>query len=85
MKKKPLQYTVRNISDRMDMRLREAAAEYGVSLNRAALSALSRGLGMEAEPIVHHDLDDIIGTWVQDDEFDKAMDEMDRVDPEMWK
>jgi len=85
MKKKPLQYTVRNVSDRMDMRLRETATEYGVSLNTAALSALSRGLGMEMESVAYHDLDDLIGTWVQDDEYDKAMAEMDRVDEEMWK
>ncbi len=82
---KHIQYTIRNVPDRLDDRLRESAVQYGTSLNRAALDAISKGLGMEQERIVHHDLDDLAGTWVQDDEFDKAMVEMDKVDPELWK
>jgi hypothetical protein len=30
-------------------------------------------------------LDDLAGTWVHDPEFDKAIEEMHRVDPELWK
>lgn len=83
--KKRTQYTIRNIPARTDALLREAAVEYGTSLNNAALSALKRGLGADSEAIVHHDLDDLIGTWVQDPECDRALAEMDRVDPELWK
>ena len=85
MKKDGVQYTIRNIPQRLDMQLRETAAEYGTSLNTAALSALSRGLGVETGPVVHHDMDDLIGTWVQDDAFDRALEEMDRVDAELWQ
>ena len=85
MSKRASQYTLRNIPDRLDRRLRATAAEYGASLNTAALAALSRGLGMEeGQPVVHHDLDDLAGTWVQDEEFDRAMEQLDRVDPRMW-
>jgi len=84
MKKASRQYTIREVPERMDGRLREAAARYGTSLNETALAALSRGLGMEAEPVIYRDLDDLIGTWVQDDGFDKALEAMDRVDAEMW-
>ena len=53
-----IQYTLRNVPERVDARLREAAAQYGVSLNTAALDALARALGIEGEPVIHHDLDD---------------------------
>ncbi len=85
MKRDGIQYTLRNIPKRVDTQLREAAAEYGTSLNTTALAALSRGLGMETERVVHHDMDDLIGTWAQDDAFDKAMEDMDRIDAELWK
>jgi len=83
--KKHIQYTIRNVPERTDRMLREAAVEYGTSLNNAALSALNRGLGVESEIVVHHDLDDLIGTWVQDAECDRALADMDRIDPELWK
>lgn len=84
MRKKPVQYTLRNIPERTDRLLREAAIEYGTSLNDAALSALTRGVGEDPGAAVHHDLDDLIGTWVQDDDFDKALAEMDHVDAGLW-
>jgi plasmid stability protein len=81
----PIQYTIRDIPKRVDDRLRESAAHYGVSLNQAAREALARGLGVNGEPIMHDDLDDLIGTWVNDPAFDKAIKTMDRIDTEMWK
>ena len=80
-----LQYTIRNIPKRVDQRLRETAAHYGISLNQAALDVLSRGLGVNGEPVLHDDLNDLIGTWVDDPAFDKAIKSMDRVDKDMWK
>ena len=35
--------------------------------------------------VLGDDLDDLVGTWVQDDAFDKAMAEMDRVDEDLWR
>jgi hypothetical protein len=85
MKERPIQYTIRNVPERTDKLLRESAVEYGTSLNNAALSALNRGLGAEAEPVVYHDLDDLVGTWVHDPECDKTLEEMNRIDPELWQ
>jgi len=85
MRKSPIQYTIRNIPEQIDRRLREAATEYGTSLNAAAVAALSRGAGVDEEDVVHHDLDDLIGSWVQDDECDKALQAMDAVDAEIWQ
>lgn len=83
--KRRTQYTLRGVPDRLDQCLRETAGRYGSSLNTVALQALSRGLGIEAEAPEYHDLDDLIGTWVQDDAFDKALLAMDQVDPGLWK
>jgi hypothetical protein len=40
---------------------------------------------LTGEEIVYHDLDDLAGTWVDDPEFDKAIEEQHKVDPELWK
>ncbi len=84
MKKRHIQYTIRNIPERTDQLIREAAVEYGASLNETALAALQRGLGADAEVVEYHDLDDLVGSWVHDEACDKALDEMDRIDPELW-
>ena len=84
MKKGDKQYTIRQVPERLDQRLREVADEYGTSLNAVALQAMGRGLGLEGSQVLNHDLDDLAGTWVPDEAFDRAMQDMDRVDPEMW-
>ena len=85
MKKKPIQYTIRNVPPRVDQRLREQAADYSVSLNEVAVSALTRASGLDAEPVVHHDLDDLAGSWVTDPALDAALESMDQVDEDLWK
>ena len=55
-KKSTLQYTVRDVPEDVDCRLRESATLEGVSLNQAALRALQRGLGMEREPVRYRNL-----------------------------
>ena len=45
MKKTKTQYTIRDIPELTDSRLRETAAMEEISLNQAALQALQRGLG----------------------------------------
>ena len=30
-------------------------------------------------------MDDLAGTWFDDPEFDRALEEMDQVDPELWQ
>ena len=70
---------------RLDRELRRKAHEEHRSLNEVALRALERGLGMAEEAPRHHDLDDLAGTWVDDPEFDRAIEAMDQVDPELWR
>jgi len=49
------------------------------------LEAISRGLGIEQKSAKFHALDFAIGTWVEDPEFDKAIEDQRQIDPEMWK
>lgn len=69
----------------MDAALRRQAKREGRSLNSVALEALARGIGLEAVPVKYHDLDFAIGTWVEDAEIDKVIQEQDQVDPDLWK
>ena len=79
------QMTLRNIPEKANRKLRDVARRESKSLNRVALEALERGLGIADEQVEYHDLDDLAGTWVEDPEFDRVIGEMDRVDPELWK
>jgi len=79
------QMTLRNIPEKANRKLRDVARREGKSLNRVALEALERGLGIADEQVEYHDLDDLAGTWVEDPEFDRVIGEMDRGDPELWK
>lgn len=82
---KRLQYTIRQVPPLLDRQLRKRARREGKSINVVAVEAMARGLGLHDSPQVHHDMDDLIGTWVKDPLFDKALADMDRVDPELWK
>ena len=84
-RRQSVQYTIRNVPARLNGVLREKAVAEKTSLNAAALDALGKGAGLADEEIRHHDMDDLAGTWVEDPEFDRAIRDMDKVDPELWK
>ena len=84
-KRRAIQYTIRQVPERVDMILREKAGHDHASINETALKCLSQGLGVAEEELVYHDLDDLAGSWVKDPAFDKALRDMDRIDPEIWK
>lgn len=79
------QYTIRNVPKALDHALREHAKRSGMSLNDAAVEAIRRGLGLVEADVVYDDLDDLIGTWKHDEEFDRAMAEQDKVDADAWR
>jgi plasmid stability protein len=82
---KDIQYTIRGIPARLDAHIRSRAAKEHKSLNEAVLEIMKAGSGLAGEAVRHSDLDDLAGSWVNDPEFDRAIEEMDRVDPELWK
>ncbi len=69
----------------MDEKLREIALREGKSLNAEVLDVLRKGLGLGQEKVRYDDLDDLAGKWVGDPECEKVLDEMDRIDEELWK
>ena len=69
----------------MDQALRDRARREGQSLNSVLLEALAAGAGLVREPVVHDDLDDLVGTWVEDPAVNEALQAQDRVDPQAWE
>jgi len=82
---KDIQYTIRRIPERLDAHIRSRAAREGKSLNETVLEIMVAGSGIADDVVRHSDMDDLAGSWVKDPEFDRAIEEMDRVDPELWK
>jgi hypothetical protein len=80
-----MQYTLRKIPPAVDKALRQKARKEGRSLNEIVIEALTRSVGIEKEPFENHDLDFAIGTWIDDPEFDKAIEAQRQIDPDMWK
>lgn len=80
-----VQYTVRDVPDHVDRALRRKAGEEQKSLNQLLRDALAKEAGGATEPVLHHDLDAIAGTWDDDPEFDRAVAEQDRVDEAAWR
>jgi len=80
-----MQYTIRRVPESVDRALRKKAKEEGRSLNDVALEALRQAVNTSDQPRRYTDLDEFIGTWVEDPEFDKAIAEQDQIDEEMWR
>jgi hypothetical protein len=92
MSRPPSQLTIRGFDAALERRIRETARREGISLNRAALRLLRRGAGLEVpaedgDQTVGSSLDDLIGTWTDDEarEFADAIADLEAVDEEMWR
>lgn len=83
-KKHPVQYTIRQVPEEVDSKLRELAVREECSLNYVVLDALSNAVGAKDQPPVFHDLDALAGSWVEDPSFDQAMDAFEQVDEGLW-
>jgi hypothetical protein len=69
--------TLENIPPELDAALRRKAESENKTLEEAALDAMRAGLGSSDAPIKYRDLSDLAGSWVEDPEFDAAMEEQD--------
>ncbi len=85
------QLTVRGFDDELSARLRGLAQREGISLNQAALRLLRKGAGLtddgRSPGPIGNSLDHLFGVWTQDEyeEFNKAIEEFETIDEEMWK
>ena len=81
--------TLRNIPLEIQEAIERRAHDEGLSFNKTVLRMLEEalGLGSGRGDRLHHDLDHLAGTWSQEeaDEFDAAVAEERRIDPELWE
>ena len=56
-KSQKVQYTIRQVPEEVDARLRELAVKEECSLNYVVLDALSNAVGAKNKPPLFHDLD----------------------------
>lgn len=82
---KCIQYTVRGVPDSLNQKAREEAEKYHKSMNALLLDVLARGLGVSETPVIYNDMDDLAGTWVEDEAFDEAVSAFEVVDADLWK
>ena len=80
-----MQYTLRNVPEHLDRALREQARREHRSLNEVVIAALLRAVGRHGEPPIQRDLSDIVGTWVEDPEQDRILQDQRQIDPGMWR
>lgn len=80
-----VQYTLRNVPPALDRALRRRAKQLDKSLNEVALEALVRGVGIESELKEQHDLDFLIGSWVEDPAVDEALAAQRSIDADLWR
>jgi len=80
-----VQYTLRDIPRRLDDALRQRAKDEGKSLNQVTIEALLRAFGLLGAPVRQRDLSAVAGSWQQDPDFDAALEDQHRIDPELWR
>lgn len=81
--------TVRNLPKELARLVRHRAARDRTSLNRALISVLEESLGASrrSSDVLHHDLDDLAGSWTAADarRFERELAAQRAVDPELWR
>lgn len=80
--------TMHGITPDLDRRLREEAAEKGLSLNQTLKKLLSSSVGLEGAAVDHrNDYAEFFGAWSKEDEavFNAAVFSCSQVDSEDWE
>ena len=89
------QLTLRGFDEDLELRLRRLARERGISLNRAALTLMRRGAGLEPRDEspgaprgkVGSALDKFFGVWTKEEsrEFLRSIEHFEEIDDDFWK
>jgi len=81
--------TIRGIDEILQKELEKIAASEQKSLNKTILLLLKKALGIDKEKIfkTYNDLEHLAGTWTKEDEeeFDKATKQFNKIDKSIWK
>ena len=89
MKRMTSAITLRNRPEPVARVVRERAAAYHLSLNKAVVQLLEEATGatVVGKPQRHRDLSEFVGIWSNEegDEFDRAPAEIRKIDPGLWE
>jgi hypothetical protein len=79
--------TLRNVPDDVVAQLGAVARDTRQSINRTAVQAIQRSLGLSPAPRRRRDLSAFFGDWSPEQaaEFERAVSLFEEIDPEMWK
>jgi plasmid stability protein len=79
--------TIRNVPPRVAAALKAESRRKGQSLNQTTIDLLSAATGVGQQAPMTNGLEKLAGTWsrAQFDQFEAAVADMSRVDPEMWR
>lgn len=78
-----IQYTVRGIPPEVDQALRRKAHEKKISLNRLLVEELVEATGLSQER-KYRSLETVAGSWKDDPELDRILEEQRQIDWSLW-
>ena len=82
---KTIQYTVRKIPEELDQKLRVASKETSKSLNTLIIETLEKQFVHSEGKPRFKDLNRFSGRWEEDPEFDRAVNQFDKIDDHDWE
>ena len=81
--------TLRNIPTEVQKAIRAKARQKRISANRAVIELLEERVGIlnGRKSTVHHDLDDLVGSWSAREaaEFDRTVQAGRQIDEDLWR
>ena len=80
-----MQYTVRGVPRYLDQEIRGFAACQAKSLNQILIEVLCAGLGVFKKVPKNPELMELVGSWVENEETEKAFASMRTIDEDLWK
>ena len=81
--------TIRGLDELTIKTLKEKAKQEGISVNSLVWRIIKEGLGLKKKQrnTIHTDLDNLAGTWSEKDysEFQKKIEDLEKIDKSMWE
>ncbi len=82
--KSQVQYTIRGVPREVDRELRRRAHERKVSLNQLLVEELTHATGAQPKK-KYRSIMSLVGTWKEDPEFDRILEEQRKIDEDLWQ
>ncbi len=82
---KTVQLTIRGVPVQVKRLFHQRAQTERKSLNAVLVEVLSSSAGFSSGELGYGDLDDLVGLWQEDPEFDRALSAQDEIDESLWR